>query len=245
VTEEVELGRLRDQMGRMLVHDLRSPLSVIKGGLDMMALVCQEEDSEDFAKLLTLTQRTTDQMLQMVSDLLDISKLESGQQPLHREAAVVEDLLRSVAGPFDLMLDTARITLDLMFEPGLPLVLVDLHLMRRTLSNLIDNAIKFTPDGGHVRVWARRGRELAPGAVLVGVSDSGPGIAPEDQQRLFDMYERTGSVMGRRQGSGVGLAFCKLAVDAHGGQIWVESEPGKGSTFLLTMGIADGAAGPE
>ena len=244
VTEEVELGRLRDQMGRMLVHDLRSPLSVIKGGLDMMDLVCQEKDPEDFAKLLTLTQRTTDQMLQMVSDLLDISKLESGQQPLHREPAVVEDLLRSVAGPFDLMLDTARITLDLMFEPGLPLVMVDLHLMRRTLSNLIDNAIKFTPDGGHVRVWARRGRERAPGAVLVGVSDSGPGIAPEDQQRLFQMYERSGSAMGRRRGSGVGLAFCKLAVDAHGGRIWVESEPGKGSTFLLTMAIADGSGGP-
>ena len=110
--------------------------------------------------------------------------------------------------------------------------------MRRTLSNLIDNAIKFTPDGGHVRVWARQGRERAPDAVLVGVTDSGPGISPEDQQRLFKMYERSGSVMGRRRGSGVGLAFCKLAVDAHGERIWIESEPGKGSTFLLTLGIA-------
>ena len=245
VTEEVELGRLRDQLGRMLVHDLRSPLSVIKGGLDMMDLVCQEDEPEDFGKLLSLTQRTTDQMLQMVTDLLDISKMESGQQALYREPAVVDDLLRSVAGPFDLLLETARITLDLMIEPNLPPVLVDLHLMRRTLSNLIDNAIKFTPDGGHVRVWARRGRERAPGAVLVGVSDSGPGIAPEDQQRLFQMYERSGSVIGRRRGSGVGLAFCKLAVDAHGERIWVESEPGKGSTFLLTMGIADGVGADE
>jgi signal transduction histidine kinase len=143
-----------------------------------------------------------------------------------------------------LVLDTARITLDLMFEPNLPLVLVDLHLMRRTLSNLIDNAIKFTPERGHVRVWARRGRERAPGAILVGVSDSGPGILPEDQERLFRMYERSGSAAKRKPGSGVGLAFCKLAVEAHGERIWVESVPGKGSSFLLTMAIADDVGGP-
>lgn len=245
VTEEVELGRLRDQLGHMLVHDLRSPLSVIKGGLEMMSLVYQEQDLEDFGKLLSLTLRTTDQMLQMVNDLLDISRLESGQQPLQREPVVVEDLLRSAALPFDLVLDSTQITLDLMFEPNLPLVSVDLHLMRRTLSNLIDNAIKFTPERGHVRVWARRGRARAPGAVLVGVTDSGPGISPEDQVRLFQMYGRTGSATGRRPGSGVGLAFCKLAVEAHGERIWVESAPGKGSSFLLSMSIADEIGGSQ
>jgi signal transduction histidine kinase len=179
-----------------------------------------------------------------VNDLLDISKLEAGQQPLHREPAIVEDLLRSVAMPFNLLLDTARITLELVVEPDLPLVSVDLHLMRRTLSNLIDNAIKFTPDGGQVRVWALQDPERFPDAVLVGVTDSGPGITPEDQKRLFRMYEGSGSLMGRRPGSGVGLAFCKLAVDAHSERIWVESVPGEGSTFLLTMGISGEAGGP-
>ncbi len=158
---------------------------------------------------------------------------------------MVEDLLRGAALPFNLVLDTAKISLDLMFEPGLPLVSVDLHLMRRALSNLIDNAIKFTPERGHVRVWARRGGKQAPGAVLVGVSDSGPGIPPEDQERLFQMYERTGSGARRKPGSGVGLAFCKLAVEAHGERIWVESVPGKGSSFLLTMTIADQIGEPE
>jgi signal transduction histidine kinase len=244
VTEEAELGRLRDQLGRMLVHDLRSPLSVIRGGLDMMDLVYQEEDPEDFAKLLSLTKRTTDQMLQMVTDLLDISKLEVGKQALYREPAVVDDLLRSVVTPFELLPDTARLTLEWEAQPDLPLVLVDLHLMGRTLSNLVDNAIKFTPDGGHVRVWALQDRERAPHAVLVGVTDSGPGIAPEEQQRLFQMYERSGAAMGRRPGSGVGLAFCKLAVEAHGGRIWVESKLGEGSTFLLTLGIAGQPDGP-
>lgn len=244
VTEEVELDRLRDQMGRMLVHDLRSPLSVIKGGLDMMDLVSREDDPADFGKLLSLSQRTTDQMLQMVNDLLDISRLESGQQVLHREAAVVEELIHSTILPFDLVLDAAQIALGVDLQPDLPLVLVDLHLMRRALSNLVDNALKFTPDGGQVRVWARLDPELAPGAVLVGVTDSGPGIAPADQERLFQMYVRSSSTAGRRPGSGVGLAFCKLAVEAHGGRIWVESEPGQGSTFLLTMGIVDRAGPP-
>jgi signal transduction histidine kinase len=128
--------------------------------------------------------------------------------------------------------------LEMDLEPDLPLVTVDLHLMRRTLSNLVDNAIKFTPDGGRVRVWARRDEERASGAVLVGVTDSGPGISPERQEQLFDMYQGGGSTMGRRPGSGIGLAFCKLAVEAHGGRIWLESELGQGSTFLVTMAIA-------
>jgi NtrC-family two-component system sensor histidine kinase KinB len=245
VTEQVELDRLRDQMGRMLVHDLRSPLSVIKGGLDMMELVCKEDDPEDLAKLLSLTQRTTDQLLQMVNDLLDISKMESGQQVLHREPAVVADLVHSAIQPFDLLLDTAQVALEVDLQPDLPLVLVDLHLMRRALSNLVDNAVKFTPDGGKVWVWARLDPEQAPGAVLAGVTDSGPGIAPELQERLFQMYERSGSTVGRRPGSGVGLAFCKLAVEAHGGRIWVESEPGQGSTFMLTMSPVDRAGSPR
>ena len=80
---------------------------------------------------------------------------------------------------------------------------------------------------------------------MVGVTDSGPGIAPEDQERLFEMYQRSGTTARRKPGSGVGLAFCKLAVEAHGERIWIESAPGKGSSFLLTMGIADGIGGPE
>ncbi len=243
VTEEVELGRLRDQMGRMLVHDLRSPLVVIKGGLDMLDLIRRDEDPEDFDKLLSLTQRTTEQTLHMVNDLLDISRLESGQQVLHQEPAVLEDLLQSVVAPFDLLTDSAELTLDLDLEPDLPLVLVDLHLMRRTLSNLVDNAIKFTPEGGRVQVWARTDGEQAPGAVLVGVTDSGPGIPSDRQERLFDTYQGGNSTMGRRPGSGIGLAFCKLAVEAHGGRIRVDSEPGQGSTFLLTMPIVDGEGG--
>jgi signal transduction histidine kinase len=147
---------------------------------------------------------------------------------------VVEDLLRSVVMPFKLLLEPARVSLELVVEPDVPLVLADLHLVRRTLSNLVDNAIKFTPDGGHVEVWARLDGDRAPGEVLIGVTDSGPGIAPEDQERLFLMYQQSGSA-GRRPGSGVGLAFCKLAVEAHGGRIWIESEPGRGSTFLLTL----------
>jgi len=241
VTEEVELGRLRDQMGRMLVHDLRSPLVVIKGGLDMLGLVRRVDEPEDFDKLLSLTQRTTEQTLHMVNDLLDISRLESGEQVLHCEPAVMEDLVRSVVAPFNLLVQSAELLLEVDLEPDLPLVSVDLHLMRRTLSNLVDNAIKFTPDGGRVRVWARRDEEQAAGAVVVGVTDSGPGIPPERQERLFEMYQAGSSTVARRPGSGIGLAFCKLAVEAHGGRIWVESEPGQGSTFMVTMAIAGNA----
>jgi signal transduction histidine kinase len=120
---------------------------------------------------------------------------------------------------------------------------VDVMLVRRVLNNLVDNAIKFAPDGTRVRLWARKGSEpeCKRDYLLVGVSDEGPGISEEERKRLFDKFYRVSSVAGRRSGSGLGLPFCKLAVEAHGGRIWVESPtsefgfPGIGTTFVITL----------
>ena len=108
------------------------------------------------------------------------------------------------------------------------------------LNNLLNNAIKFTPDGGRVRLWARLDPDHTPTAILIGVSDTGPGIPPEEQHVLFEKFQHVSSVTGRRAGTGLGLPFCKLAIEAHGGQIWVESEVGKGSTFLIRLPIVQG-----
>jgi signal transduction histidine kinase len=105
--------------------------------------------------------------------------------------------------------------------------------MERVLHNLVDNAIKFTPDYGAVQLWAKADPERGD-ALLLGVADTGPGIPPEEQPRLFEKFQRT-SITGRRVGTGLGLPFCKLAVEAHGGQIWIESEEGQGSTFIMRL----------
>jgi NtrC-family two-component system sensor histidine kinase KinB len=239
VTEEIQLARLREELTRMLIHDLRSPLSVIKGSLDLMEVVRDEGNVESFGKLLAMAQRNSDQLLRMVSDLLDISRLEDGQQPLYPEAVEAEILLEEVASGFSPLLTTAQLTVEIGVEPGLPRLHVDPRLMARVLGNLFHNAIKFTPDGGHIRLWARLDSELVPACVLVGVSDNGPGIPAEEQHRLFQKFQRIRATEGRWSGTGLGLSFCKLAVEAHGGRIWAESEVGKGSTFVVALPVAE------
>ena len=116
----------------------------------------------------------------------------------------------------------------------------DPEFIDRVLHNLVDNAIKFTPDNGSVRLWVKPDPENA-GALLIGVTDSGPGIPPGELHRVFEKFQQT-SVAGRRIGTGLGLPFCKLAVEAHGGRIWVKSEVGKGSSFIMSLPTAEAEA---
>ncbi|MBN1139932.1 MAG: GAF domain-containing protein [Anaerolineae bacterium] len=242
VTEEIQLAHLKEDMTRMLIHDLRSPLSIIKGSLDMLAITHGEGNRESFDKLLAMAQRGSDQLLRLVNNLLDISRLEEGQQPLVPEPAAARALLEEAAARFAPLLASAQIAVEIAAEPGLPLLYIDRHLIDRVLNNLLHNAIKFTPDGGRIRLWARPidsadRPDPAPAAMLVGVSDTGPGIPLAEQPRLFQKFHRLDSTQGRWTGSGLGLSFCKLAVEEHGGRIWVESEAGQGSSFVMTLPV--------
>jgi signal transduction histidine kinase len=238
IAEEIELARLRDDMTHMLVHDLRSPLTVLDGSLHFMEKAFTDQEAESFNNLLEMAHRSSERMLGMVNELLDISKLESGQLVLHPELRDVKLLLDEVVTRFAPMAASAQLTLEIVAGPNLPQLYVDPQLIGRVLHNLVDNAIKFTSDGGRIQLWARRDAEPASDRLLVGVSDTGPGIPAEEQYRLFEKFQQVDSVEGRRAGSGLGLPFCRLAVEAHEGRIWVESEVGKGSTFLMTLPIA-------
>ncbi len=237
LTEEMALARLREDMTRMLVHDLRSPLTVLRGGLEMLQASLAEGKMQDADQLLKLAQRGSDRLLDMINALLDISKLESGQMVIQPVVVNVEDLIRDVVDRLASLADEAHVTVEVTVPASLPPLSVDTDLIGRVLVNLLDNAIKFTPDYGHVGLWARPDLEHASTAILIGISDTGPGIPPEIQPRLFEKFQQVPSVVGRRPGTGLGLAFCKLAVEAHGGQIWVESEVGKGSTFVVRLPV--------
>jgi len=237
MTEEIELARLKDDMTHMLIHDLRSPLTVLKGSLHFMEAAFASQEAEKFNDLLKMARQSSERILRMVNELLDISKLESGQLPLHPEVVEVKALLEETVARLAPLANSAQITLEISAAPDLPPLYVDPNLIGRTLSNLVDNAIKFTPDGGYVRLWARPDPESASFRLLVGVTDTGPGIPAEAQPRLFEKFQQVASIAGRRPGTGLGLPFCKLAVEAHGGRIWVESDVGKGSTFIMTLPI--------
>ena len=237
MTEEMELTRLREDLTHMLVHDLRSPLTVLNGSLEMLEMVVTSDDTDSIESLLQMAQRGTDRLLRMVNELLDISKLESGQLVLHPKNVRAESLLKDIAARLNALAAINNITLEISVAPDLPQLDVDIEFIGRVLHNLLDNAIKFTPDDGLVRLWARVDPERDPAAMLVGVTDTGPGIPPEEQHRVFEKFQQT-SVTGRRVGTGLGLPFCKLAVEAHGGEIWVESEVGKGSSFIMRLPTA-------
>ncbi len=233
VTARRDLERLRESLTRTMVHDLRNPLTVIHGALDLIGLQAGEALPAPARRALDLSQAGTRRMLALVDGILELRSLESGRVPLARAPAALRDLAEEAVALQTPLAAAKGQHLQVEVEDALPRVEVDRVLVGRVLQNLVGNAVKFTPEGGSVRVAACP--DGASGAVRVSVSDDGPGIAPELQERLFQEFV-TGSV--REQGNGLGLAFCRLAVEAHGGRIWVESEPGRGSTFWFTLPVS-------
>ena len=238
LTEERELARMREELTHMLIHDLRSPLTVVKGAVDMLKISLEQGNVEAYDHLLTMAQRSSDRMLHMIGDLFEISKLESGQMPVHLQAVTTGLLLQEITDRLAPLATEAQITTNITVEPDLPALYVDFELIGRVLTNLVDNAIKFTPDGGHIQLRAWLDPTSDPPTTLISVSDTGPGIMSEEQDRLFEKFQVL-TREGRRRGTGLGLPFCKLAVGAHGGQIWVESDLGQGSTFVVRLPVAE------
>lgn len=236
VTEEQELARLREDMTQMLVHDLRSPLSAIISSLRLLPDFLANQDQASAREMLGFAQVGSDRLMNLVNTLLDISKLEKGEMQLQLEWVEVETLLRTTAERLAPLAEAANITVEVRpGPPEMPLVRADPDLLGRALHNLLDNALKFTPDGGQVTLWARLDSAAQPPGVQLGVSDDGPGIPVEAQAKIFKKFEQGGSAQGRRRGTGLGLSFCKLVAEAHGGKIGVESAPGQGATFAMSL----------
>jgi len=234
ITEMKAIDKLRHDLTHTMVHDLRNPLTAISNGLYLLKLNATGTLSADQNDLLDITLRSTKRMISMVNAILDISRLESGLMPLRREPS---SLIKMVAETLALQATLAKeknLRLETEISPILPEAFADESLIQRVLQNLIGNAIKFTPVEGEIRVRAQ-GDSTDSTKLVVEVANSGPGIPPELKGRLFEKFV-TGSQEER--GSGLGLAFCKLAVEAHGGRIWVESEPGQGAAFMFTLPMA-------
>jgi len=237
LTEELELQHLREDMIDMLVHDLRSPLSLVMASLSMLGDATEQRDADRTAQVIGIAQRSSERMLSLIDELLDISQLERGQFPLNLELTSVNSLLGEISMRYLAAASANDIALRSEVENDLPVVFVDRSLMGRVLSNLVDNALKFTPDGGEVTVRAESGGVARPDQVVVSVVDTGPGIPLESRGRLFEKFQQVPNIRGRRRGTGLGLPFCALVVEAHGGHIWVESEVGIGSSFFFSVPI--------
>jgi len=239
LTEELELQHLREDMIDMLIHDLRSPITLVMASLAMLGDPSEEASPEQAERLIGIAQRSSDRMLSLIDELLDISQLERGQLPLDLAPTSLERIIDEVVGGYLAAASANSIALTATAEPELGQVLVDRSLVGRVLANLVDNALKFTPDGGAVVVSAQRSSSGSD-EVEVAVSDNGPGVPPESRGKLFEKFQQVDSIRGRRRGTGLGLPFCKLVVEAHGGTIWVDSEVGRGSVFRFSLPTSAG-----
>jgi two-component system sensor histidine kinase/response regulator len=222
-----DLEALRDNLTHMIVHDMRSPLFVIE-----LALLPGKSPSDQVRQSAS---RSLERLKNMTTQMLDISRLEAGQMPLVKSHCELTETVKSALEPMPGFQDGKRWFLD---APELVRGFFDYEIIHRVVSNLLANAHKFTPQSGTIRVTACR----KEGRAYLEVADSGPGIPSRDHQRIFEKFGQADSGL-RRLGAGLGLAFCKLAIEAHGGTIGVQSEVGKGSTFWISLPALETPAG--
>ena len=222
----------RDQVLGVVSHDLRNPLSAIA----MCAKVLRDDrgrmDAEERESLLTTIVQSADWMNRLIQDLLDVASIEAGRLSLERGRQSAPALLTQAARMFEVEASQRRVHLEVSAPAELPTMLVDASRIVQVLGNLLNNALKFTPDGGRILV----GAETRGGNVVFFVSDSGPGIPLADQTRVFDRYWQSRRSANKR-GTGLGLSIAKGIVEAHGGRIWIESAPGEGATFSFSIPV--------
>ncbi len=226
-----ESERLRENLTQMIVHDMRNPLVALMGWLDLFQSNKMTEADGVQVLLLENARRSGQVLLDMVSELLDISKMEAGRLNLKLEAVDLCELIAENIDSVRAVTEIEELEVRVEYCEDRAIVACDRHLISRVLSNLLSNAIKHTPLGGTITLAARRQGD----GVQVSVADNGIGIPLEYQQRIFEKFAQAQLLGRERRGTGLGLTFCKMAVEAHGGRIWVESQVGEGSTFLFTL----------
>lgn len=230
ITERKDLDKLRGDLTAMIYHDLQSPQAMIASSLDVLTHMFKDKENGTVQDILAIARHSTDRIQRLTSSLLDTSRLESGQRMLSQQAASPVELARQAVEAVRPMAERRNQTLKTDLPIGLPSAWVDVDMIQRVLINLLENASKFTPTEGRIKVGAKADGEW----VQFWVQDNGPGIPVKTKAHIFEKYTR---LKGKENpaGQGVGLAFCQLAISSHGGKIWVESKPGHGSRFILTL----------
>ena len=214
-------------------HELRTPLNAIIGFSEVLLDPSLKVSEEEQAQFLTDVLSSGKHLLGLINEILDLAKIEAGKMELQIESVLLSDIFESVQNTMRPLATKKTINLHVESVTVPEPFPMDGARVKQVLLNLVGNAIKFTAEGG--RVWLQA--DSKDGAVRVEVADTGPGIAAEDQERIFLEFQQAGSEAGKPQGTGLGLALAKKFVEMHGGKIWVESELGKGSRFFFTIPV--------
>ena len=229
------LERLRRDLVANVSHELKTPISALRAHLENLLDGVERPDAETLQVMLTQSER----LGRLVDQLLELSRLESGDVPLERDCVDLAPLVAEVLSEIEVARPDRDVRLAEYVPEDLPPVFADRERVHQVLFNLLDNAVRFTPEGGRVTVSASKHN----GSVDVVVADTGPGIAAEDLPRVFERFFRVDESRSRDDGgTGIGLAIARSVVEAHGGRIWAESDPGRGSTFTFELPAAPSPA---
>lgn len=230
ITERKNLDNLRNDLVSMIYHDLRSPLANIVSSLDVLESLISKEVDPAQKSLLDIAIRSTERIQRLTNSLLDIRRLEAGQPIGNRQTSSPTHLIYEAVETVQPILENKNQEISLIIPDNLPDIWVDPDMIQRVLTNLLENAVKFTPPGSKIYVGARSDTK----DVFIWVQDTGPGIPSNQHARIFDKFTRLHGKDGPK-GLGLGLAYCRLAVEAHGGRIWVENAPDIGACFKFTL----------
>jgi len=229
LSEHLALEEMRNDLISMIVHDLRSPLGNVISSVDVVQASLPPEHEVEHS-LLSIASRSAARLSRLVDSLLDMRRLEEGKMNLSKTQTNINTLVAEAVEQVEASAKEKGLLLRNEVPARLPYVDVDTDMIRRVIINLLENSIKYTPNSGAVTVAAR----AAPMEITFGVTDTGPGIPRSEHTRIFSKFARLNREAAPK-GLGLGLAFCKLAIEAHGGRIWVDSQIGQGSTFSFTL----------
>ncbi len=235
-----ELDRMKDIFLSMITHELRTPLTVISGTAEMLEAEVYGALTENQKDRVRQIFDQAARLRQLVNDLLDLSKMEAGMMQLRREPLDPRSLVDAVTWQLSTIAESAGVELRSRISHSLPEINCDGQRIEQVLTNLMSNALKFTPRAGHITITAEaRHDEGRPAEIIFCIADTGLGIAPEALDLIFNKFVQVHPHKDdRTKGTGLGLAIVKHLVELHGGQVWVESEMGVGSRFYFSLPVS-------
>lgn len=233
ITKEAEADRAKRKFITGISHELRTPMTSIKGYTDLLYKGLVGDVNEEQRKFLSTIKSNADRLTALINDLIDLAQLEEGPGKLDLKPVQMEEIIREAIDLWRRPIEEKGLTLEVDVAEGLPEVRGDRERIARVLTNLLSNAYQYTLPGGRIALSVSPGE----GVLRVDVTDTGIGIAPEDQDRVFDRFYRADHpvVQQESDGAGLGLALARMFVEMHGGRLWVDSELGRGSTFSFTL----------
>lgn len=223
----------REELAHFIVHDLRAPLSNIISGLSLLLEISGDTLDQNEKELVTISLASAKRMLSLVNSLLDLGQLENGRLELNRQQSDIGEMFETTVQHLSALAERSDVNLITKIETGAESIYADSSLVIRMLVNIVSNALKFSPKGSTVRLEAVSFSETQ---VAIQVIDEGSGIPKEWADKVFEKFAQfEAKKKGITIGNGLGLTFCRLAVEAHGGRIWLTSEMGQGTTVTFTL----------